>query len=414
MVAVNAEQPANIRRRATPAQRESVTQQRDKFFAAMTRAEQRSVIVVALIAMIRMFGLFALLPVLAIYAATFEDATPLLVGLAVGAYGLTQAALQLPLGAASDRFGRIPVILAGLAMFAAGSVLAATSDSIYGIVTGRFLQGAGAVSATLAALLSDATRDEVRTRSMAVLGIGIGASFLLALILGPVLAAAFGVRFLFWLAASLALLAASMLLFLPRDIHKPHRTSTSRLSSAFRPELLQLDLYVFLLHALLTAGFVALPFLLRDQLGMGVGSHWQIYVAGLIISLAGTIPLVIADDRQGKSATLTFALLLLMIGQALLAWFGGSALSVIVALAVFFAGFNFLEAGLPARLSRLADGERRGASLGVFSSCQFLGAFAGGVAGGALMSTGQAIVVFQACAVLSLVWLIYHGMRRSP
>jgi len=387
-----------------------MSKRREPFFAAMSQSEQRSVAVVALIAMIRMFGLFALLPVLAIYAATLEDATPALIGLAVGGYGLTQAALQIPLGALSDRVGRIPVILIGLAVFAGGSVLAAMSDSIFGIIAGRLLQGAGAVSATLSALLSDATREEIRTRSMAVLGIGIGSSFLLALILGPVIAAAFGVPFLFWLAAVLAGVAGSLLFLLPRDIRQPAVSSRSRLRDAFRPELLRLDVYVFLLHAMLTASFVALPFLLRDQLGAEIGRHWQVYVAALLISLVGTIPLVIADDRQGKGSTLTVAVLLLMLGQGLLAMFGTSLVTVTAALAVFFAGFNFLEAGLPARLSRLASGERRGASLGVFSSSQFLGAFVGGLAGGTLLSGGAAVTVFYACALLALGWLVAHSI----
>ena len=387
--------------------------QRGQFFAAMNPAEQRSVAVVALIAMIRMFGLFALLPVLAIYAVSLADATPTLVGLAVGGYGLTQAALQIPLGALSDRIGRVPVILIGLAIFAAGSVLAAMSDTIVGIISGRLLQGAGAVSATLSALLSDATREEIRTRSMAVLGVGIGSSFLLALIIGPMLAAAFGVRFLFWLAAALAVVAASLLLLLPRSIQQPRAATTRSIADAFQPQLLRLDVYVFVLHAMLTASFVALPFLLRDQLALEIAAHWQIYVAALLLSLIGTVPLVIADDRQGKSATITIAVLLLLIGQGLLAALGSGALAVIAALAVFFAGFNFLEAGLPARLSKLAAGDRRGAALGVFSSCQFLGAFAGGLMGGALLAIGGGATVFSACALLALGWLLLHASGQN-
>lgn len=379
----------------------------------MNPAERRSVLVVALIAMIRMFGLFALLPVLAIYASSLDDATPSLIGLAVGAYGLTQAALQIPLGSLSDKYGRIPVILLGLAIFAAGSILAALSDTIFGIIAGRLLQGAGAVSATLSALLADATREEIRTRSMAVLGIGIGSSFLLALILGPVIAAAFGVRFLFWLAAALAVVAASLLLFLPKSIQQPRASPRRNLAAAFRPELLRLDIYVFALHSMLTASFVALPFLLRDELDMALGSHWQIYVGALLISLAGTVPLIVADDRQGKPATLTFAILLLLLGQALLAIPGTSIVTVVAGLAVFFAGFNFLEAGLPARLSKLAAGDRRGASLGVFSSSQFLGAFAGGLIGGVLISSGGITLVFYACALLAIAWLVLHAVAGN-
>ena len=193
---------------------------------AMRPEERRTVGIIALIAMIRMFGLFALLPVLSLYAADLRDATPLLIGLAVGAYGLTQAGLQIPLGALSDRIGRVPVIVIGLAIFAAGSVIAALSDSIHGVIAGRLLQGAGAISATLTALISDATRDEVRTRSMAVYGIGIGTAFMLAMVIGPLVAANFGVKSLFWMGAALSVFAALLLRQLPavaRPVSVPAR-----------------------------------------------------------------------------------------------------------------------------------------------------------------------------------------------
>ena len=222
-----------------------------QIFSAMLARERRAVGVVALIAVCRMFGLFALLPVLAIYAADLESATPTLIGLAVGGYGLTQALLQIPYGAVSDRIGRVPVILFGLFLFAAGSVIAAESTSIYGVIGGRLLQGAGAISATLSALLADATREEMRTRSMAILGVGIGSSFLLALIIGPVVAAAHGVRSLFWLAAVLAVLAAALLMFLPPGIERPAERPERNIRQAFRLDLLRLDLYIFLLHVLL-------------------------------------------------------------------------------------------------------------------------------------------------------------------
>ncbi|NCF52998.1 MFS transporter, partial [Gammaproteobacteria bacterium] len=248
---------------------------------AMLPAERRAVSVIALIAMLRMFGLFALLPVLSLYAARLDGATPLLIGLAVGAYGLTQAGLQIPLGALSDRIGRGPVIVGGLAVFAAGSAVAALGDSIWTVIAGRLLQGAGAISATLTALIADATREQVRTRSMAVMGIGIGLSFMIALIAGPVLAGFFGVPALFWLAAALAAAAALMLLTLPGSIEPPATPQSWNLRPALRPDLLRLDGYVFLLHAILTASFVALPFLLTDRLELPVGAHWKIYVGAL-------------------------------------------------------------------------------------------------------------------------------------
>jgi predicted MFS family arabinose efflux permease len=383
-----------------------------QIFSAMLARERRAVGVVALIAVCRMFGLFALLPVLSLYVGDLEFATPLLIGLAVGGYGLTQALLQIPYGAVSDRIGRVPVILFGLFLFAAGSVIAAESTSIYGVIGGRLLQGAGAISATLSALLADATREEMRTRSMAILGMGIGSSFLLALIIGPVIAAAYGVRSLFWIAAVLALLAAALLMFLPPGIERPAECPERNIREALRPDLLRLDLYIFLLHVLLTASFVALPFLLRNQLDMPLGSHWQIYVGALVFSLLGTVPLVLADERQGKTANVGIAILLLLAGQMMLAFFGSTTGAVFAALTIFFAGFNFLEAGLPARLSIQAAGDVRGASLGVFSSAQFLGAFVGGLLGGLFIGGGNPSAVFLAGAILCALWLLLHRVSQ--
>lgn len=377
----------------------------------MLPGEKRATGIVATIAMLRMFGLFSLLPVLSLYAAGLEGQTPLLVGLAVGAYGLTQAGLQIPLGALSDRIGRVPVIIGGLAVFAIGSIVAALGDTIWDVITGRLLQGAGAISATLTALIADATRDQFRTRSMAIMGIGIGLSFMIALIVGPLLGARFGVPALFWIAASLAVVAALLLRGLPDDIVPPKAQSWNLLP-AFRPELMRLDFYVFLLHAILTASFVALPFLLTARLDMPVTSHWQVYIGALVVSLLGTVPLIMSDERQGKARTVGIAVTLVLTGQLMLAFGSFGVTPVFIALAVFFAGFNFLEAGLPARLSLLADGGARGASLGVFSSAQFLGAFVGGLIGGRFLAGGSPTDVFFVCALLAAIWLASSGLFR--
>ena len=374
----------------------------------MQPSERRSVIVVALIAVIRMFGLFALLPVLSLYAADLRDATPLLIGLAVGGYGLTQAGFQIPLGALSDRIGRIPVILLGLAIFAAGSVLAALSESIYGVIAGRFLQGAGAISATLTALIADATRDAVRTRSMALLGIGIGMSFMLAMIAGPLIAAKFGVQALFWVAAGLSVLAALMLILLP-SIPKPKKRDSWSLLPALRADLLRIDFYFYLLHTIMTATFVALPFLLQERLGMALTDHWKIYVGALLLSLVITVPMIMKDHRQGRSWLIGISVVLILAAEFALAIFGFAVTPVFIALVAYFAGFNFLESGLPARLSILADEDVRGASLGVFSTAQFLGAFSGGLIGGRFLSQGNPSEVFFVCMLLAGTWLAVQG-----
>ena len=376
----------------------------------MQPRERRATAVITTIAMMRLFALFALLPVMALFSGSLPGATPTLIGIAVGGYGLTQALLQIPLGALSDRIGRAPVVLLGLAVFAIGSILAATSETIYGVIAGRLLQGAGAVSATLTAWLADATRPEIRTRTMALLGVGIGSSFLLAVVVGPAIAAASGVRSLFWLGAGLALVAALMLRLLPERIAPKARAPAAPLYAALRAPLIRLDISIFLLHALLSASFVALPFLLLRDADVSAADHWKIYAAALVVSLAGTLPLILADERRGKTRTMTIAVLLLLLGQLLLAFGGFAATPVIAGLALFFAGFNFLEAGLPARLSILADDHLRGASLGVFSSAQFLGIFAGGLAGGRFLEGRPPADVFLFCAVVCGIWLAADGI----
>ncbi len=389
-----------------------MTVETDSAIAAMMPQERRAVGIVALVAMLRMFGLFALLPVLSLYAAKLDGATPTLIGLAVGAYGLTQAGLQIPLGALSDRIGRLPVLFGGLIVFAAGSVLAAVGDTIWSVIIGRLLQGAGAISATLTALIADATREHVRTRSMAVFGVGIGLSFMVALVVGPVIAAHHGVPALFWFAALLAVVAGVLLTGLPRGFDRPERPQGWSLKPAFRADLLRLDLYVFLLHAILTASFVALPFLLANKLQMPVTDHWKMYVGAILVSLLGTIPLIVSDERQGKAATVGIAVALVFVGELVLSFLGVAVIPVFLGLVIFFAGFNFLEAGLPARLSLLASGDSRGASLGVFSSAQFLGAFVGGLIGGRFLHEGRPGDVFFVCALLAAIWLAASGLYR--
>jgi len=383
-----------------------MTTDSDKLIIAMLPAEKRAVGVVTGIAMLRMFGLFSLLPVLSLHAAQLVDATPLLVGLAVGAYGLTQAGLQIPFGALSDRIGRVPVIVGGLIIFAVGSIVAAVGDTIWSVIAGRLLQGAGAISATLTALVADASREEVRTRSMAIVGVfGFGMAFVVAFIAGPVIAGQFGVPSLFWIAAGLAVVAGLLLKGLPNSIERPEVRQSWNILPAFRADLLRLDLYVFLLHAILTASFVALPFLLVNRLGMPVTDFWQMYIGALGVSLFGAIPLILSDERQGKTRTIAIAVMLLLAGELMLAFGSFSTVLVFIALAVFFAGFTFLEAGLPARLSMLADDDVRGASLGVFSSAQFLGAFVGGLIGGRFLASGRPADVFFVCALLAAIWL---------
>ena len=378
-----------------------------KFVGNKMLNEERKVVgVVALIAMFRMFGLFALLPVLSLYASELMYSTPFLIGISVGAYGLTQAIFQIPLGMLSDKIGRKSVICIGLSIFILGSLTAAYSDSIYGVIAGRFLQGAGAISATLTALLADATRKEVRTKSMAFLGIGIGSSFLIALIFGPLIAAIFGVRSLFFMAAFVAVIAMCLLLLVPSSLTKKNTEIKLRIKDAFKAKLLIIDLHVYLLHLILTLMFVVTPLLLLKKLQIPLLDHWKMYVFSLLLSLIVTIPMIMNDGRTGKRVYISFSIILLFLSQLIMTFYNHSQVMVFASLTIFFAGFNFLEASLPARLSILADDELRGTSLGIFSSFQFLGAFSGGLLGGWLMVPLGTQNLFIFTSILIFCWLL--------
>ena len=378
-----------------------------KFAENKMLIEERKVVgVVALIAMFRMFGLFAILPVLSLYVSELMYATPFLIGISVGAYGLTQAIFQIPLGMLSDKIGRKSVICLGLSIFILGSLTAAYSDSIYGVIAGRFLQGAGAISATLTALLADATRKEVRTKSMAFLGIGIGSSFLIALILGPLIAAIFGVRSLFFMAAVVAVIAMFLLVLIPSSLTKTNTAIQLRIKDALKAKLLIIDLHVYLLHLILTLMFVVIPLLLLNQLQIPLLDHWKMYVFSLLLSLIITIPMIMSDGRMGKRIYISFSIILLFLSQLIMTFYNHSQIMVFSSLTIFFAGFNFLEASLPARLSILANDELRGTSLGIFSSFQFLGAFSGGLLGGWLMIVLGTQNVFIFTSILVFCWLL--------
>ena len=383
----------------------------------LTKGEWRHTGLVAGVFAMRTFGLFLLLPVLALHAAELPDATPLLVGLAVGGYGLTQALLQVPLGALSDRVGRKPVVAGGLVVFGLGGVVAALAPGIAGIVLGRALQGAGAISGALSASLADHTRDEVRTRAMALLGATMGLSFIGAMVIAPPLAMLIGVRGLFWLSVVLAALALlAVLIALPGGRTGGNAVARSGWLAALRDwRLMRLNLSVFLLHMVLTATFVTLPGVLRDEVLLPVGQHGPLYLGALVLSFAVVIPLVIASDGPRARPELPMvAFGLLAAGQLWLGAGGGTWLAVLLAMTVFFAGFNYLEARLPALLTQTAPAELRGAALGVFGATQFLGAFFGGALSGWIQGQWGAVSVFSAAACAGAVGALLLRQARRP
>lgn len=353
------------------------------------------------------------LPVLALWADDFANATPLLVGIAVGGYGVTQAALQIPYGALSDRIGRPAVIVFGLSVFLVGSVLAATASGIWGVILGRLLQGAGAVSATLSAWLADRTRPSVRTPAMAIFGASIGASFLLALVFGPLVSALTGVRGVFWVSAALGLLG--VVLVLPDLFDKQSRRPAVQHRPKWdwrvltRRDLLTLDLAILILHALLTAFFVLAPYLLAGRLGFPENQLWKVYAITLALSLPIAIPMI-ALDRRGSAQFTIGALALLMAGLALL-WLSASVLASAGGCCLFFAGFSYLEASLPAEMSRRADPTQRGACLGLFSSAQFFGAFVGAALAGLFLDTSGAEAGIMTLLAVVFAWLLMSGVK---
>jgi predicted MFS family arabinose efflux permease len=386
----------------------------------MTPVERRSVGALAAIYASRMLGMFMLLPVLALYAHTLPDYSPELLGIAMGAYGLTQALLQIPFGRWSDRYGRKPLITLGLLFFVAGSVIGMLAESLVVLAIARGVQGAGAVSASVSALLADLTRTEVRTRAMAVIGISIGASFILALITAPALDAAIGVPGIFGVMLAMALLGLALLHFAvpaepPRHGGAEGRRLSAMLEILGRPQLRPLYFGMFALHSIMTATFLSVPQVLETHLGIPAADHWQVYLGVFVASIAGTLPLVLRSERGGRGGWLfVLAVALTGIAQAVLGLDHAHLWVVLAALTLFFAVFNFLEARLPALLTQAAPASDRGAALGVFATAQFLGAFFGGAVGGVLLGRFGLAGVFWGCATLAFGWALLAGRSGEP
>ncbi len=385
----------------------------------MNIAERRSVFSMAGIYALRMLGLFMILPVFSLYAEGLEGVTPTLVGLALGIYGLTMAIFQIPFGALSDRFGRKPIITIGLILFAIGSVVAAMSDTIWGVILGRALQGSGAIAAAMMALLADLTREEERTKAMAILGISIGMSFMLALMLGPFLNNIVGVAGIFWLTAVLALLGIAILyLVVPEPERSLMHSDVEPVPDKFKSilkdrQLLRLDLGIMMLHSLMMAMFTVLPFVLRDFLDMPSKEHAWFYLPVLLLSVFGMLPLImIAEKKQKMREVFILCIALLALSELMLALAHTTFANVFLGLLLFFVAYNVLEASLPSLISRLAPVDAKGTAMGVYSTSQFFGAFLGGAFGGWLYGTAGIGAVFYACAGIACLWgILAFGMR---
>lgn len=388
---------------------------------AMNAQERRAAGGLSLVFAFRMLGLFMVLPVLVTYGQDLSGATPFLLGLAIGAYGLTQAALQIPFGMLSDRFGRFPIIYLGLMIFAAGSIVAGMSDSVWGVIAGRTLQGAGAISAAVMALLSDLTREQHRTKAMAVIGLSIGLSFAVAMVVGPLITRGFGLSGLFWFTAAMALFGILIVaLAVPKPAeqmrHRESGVATVALAATLRNgALLRLDFGIFALHALLMASFIALPLALVEQGGLPKEEHWWVYLIALFVGFFAMLPFIIYSEKKRQmKRVFVGAIAVLMATELYLWWFADSLALLIVGTVVFFTAFNFLEASLPSLISKVAPAGAKGTAMGVYSTSQFLGAALGGMLGGWLFSIGGASLVFAGCAALAALWLIFAANMQEP
>ena len=387
----------------------------------MTPNERRATLSLAAIFSTRMLGLFMILPVFALYAQHLEGSTPALMGLAIGIYGLLQAVLGIPFGMVSDRFGRKPVIVTGLIVFAIGSVVAALADSIWGVILGRALQGGGAIAAVVMALAADLTREEHRVKSMATIGASIGMSFTVALILGPLLSKWIGVPGIFWATALLGLGAIAVLyLWVPQPaqsrLHRDAQAVPAYFSTVLRnPELLRLDFGSFALHMLLTASFVVTPIALRDHAGLAVDHHWWVYLGVMLVALVVMVPFVIIAEKKRKMKQIFVGAVGLLIAAELVLMSGWQSLTGLVAgLLLFFIAFNLLEATLPSLVAKITPPDKKGTAMGVYTSSQFFGAFCGGALGGWLYGAAGIGAVFGLCALVGLAWLVLAATMRQP
>lgn len=374
----------------------------------MNKQERVFAFKISLIMATRMLGLFMIFPIFSVYASQYTSTTPYLIGLTIGIYGLTQALLQIPFGYLSDKYGRKPMLIIGLIVFFIGSVVAANSTDIMGVVIGRALQGAGAISAVLMAFLADFVSENQRPKANAFVGVQIGMAFMLALLLGPVVSINLGMSGLFWVIALLSIIALIIVSTLPNAKPKAqYALSIANIKKVLNIDLLRLDFSVFTLHLILTCGFIAMPIFLKENNIVDIKDSWQMYLPVIILSFVGMLPMVIlAAKHQKIKPVFLNAIALLIISQILFYQIQLTYTSFFILLTLFFIAFNALEAILPSLIASSASADKRGLAMGLYATSQFLGAFVGGIVGGLIYNIFNLNSVFLFTTFIAIIWWI--------
>lgn len=387
----------------------------------MNSIEKRAIAGIGGIFALRMIGLFMIVPVFSVYGSDYAHSTPLLIGLAVGVYGLGQAIFQIPMSLAADKFPRKPMICLGLLLFAIGGMVAATADDIYQVIIGRALAGSGAVSAVLMALLADVTREQVRTKAMATMGLTIATSIMLSFAIGPMMVDSVGMSGLFWLTSAFAILAMLLLLVVPTPMRVlKHNLANKSIGQQLKDvlaigDLNRLHIGIFALHLTMTAIFVIVPHQLADVLGLSVRQQGLVYLPLLFVGFAIAIPfIIIAEKKRKMRQVFLAALVAIVIAFVCLAF--GSQLSVglIVGLGLYFIGFNLLEATIPSWISKKAPVANKATAMGISSSSQFLGAFFGGVLGGMLLNQSSMLAWGLLGGIMAVALLLIMPIAQPP
>ena len=385
----------------------------------MNALERRSTFALSSIFALRMLGLFMIIPVFSVAGQQYAHATPMLIGLAVGVYGLTQALLQIPFSLIADRYSRKPLIVIGLLMFALGGAVAAMSESIYGVIIGRAIAGGGAVSAVVMALLADVTREEQRSKAMAMMGMSIGLSFVVAFSLGPWLTSLVGISGLFWVTTIMGLVAIGMLALVPKVIRHHENFQQGYITQLKQVlkmgDLNRLHVSVFSLHLLLTAMFIYMPSHLIDMADLPLASHGLVYLPLLVLSLFFAFPSIILAEKYRKMRGIFLtAIGGIILGLIILIFGFESKYILLLGLALFFIAFNVMEALLPSWMSKSAPIQSKATAMGVNASSQFLGAFVGGLLGGQLLLLNNTALGWSILTVIAILWLLVSFGLKQP